>query len=198
MSQQFDSTYTHYQLDRSWLRKQVRQLYLRKAASLVSGPTLDFGCGVGELLRLLPPGSQGLEYNKATVEHCQSHGLHVQYYDGFADDWAMSVLTDGTRFESMVISHVLEHLDDPVDKFRKLLAAARPLGIRNVLVIVPGQAGFQFDPTHLTFVDQDMLIAAVAGTDFTVEHAAYYPGNTRGIGDWFTYHELQMVFVRSS
>jgi len=197
MSQQFDSSYTNYQLDRSWLRKQVRQLYLRKAASLISGPTLDFGCGVGELLRLLPPGSEGLEYNRATVEHCQSQGLNVRYYDGFADDWAMSALETGIRFESMVISHVLEHLDDPVDKFRKLLAAAAPLGVRKVLVIVPGKAGFRFDPTHLTFIDQDMLTAAVESTGFAIESSGYYPGNTRGIGDWFTYHELQVVLAQS-
>ena len=196
MSQQFGSSYTNYQLDRSWLRKRVRQFYLRKAASLVQGATLDFGCGVGELLRLLPGGSRGLEYNRATVDYCRSQGLSVDYYDGFEDDWALSSVLDGATFESMVISHVLEHLDDPMDKFRKLLTAAASFDVRRVLVIVPGKAGYRFDPTHLTFVDQEMLIAAVETTDFTLESSGYYPGNIRGIGDWFTYHELQMVLIK--
>lgn len=198
MNQQFDQDYTDYQTNRSLLRKWVRRAYLRSAASQVSGPTLDFGCGVGELLERLPSGSRGLEYNQATVEFCRSKGLPVDAYDGFADDWGLSVLAAGSHFDSMVISHVLEHLDEPMSVLRRLLLASRRLGVQQVLVIVPGQAGFRIDATHRTFVDRAMLAAGevVHGTGYNLQSAAYFPGNLRSIGDSFPHHELQVLYTR--
>ncbi|TDK29993.1 methionine biosynthesis protein MetW [Luteimonas terrae] len=199
MSTEFDSRYTQYQLDRSPVRKWVRQIYLERAASLVRGPTLDFGCGVGELLRRLPAGSKGLEYNTATVEHCRREGLDVAPYDGFEDDWGLTALSTKPGFESMVVSHVLEHLNAPMEVFVKLLGAASRLGVRRVLVTVPGQAGFRIDPTHLTFVDRSMLLdeAMLASTGFRPVRDGYFPGDLRWIGDWFPHHELQVVYERS-
>lgn len=196
MAIEFDSAYTRYQLSRSPLRRIVRRAYLKRAASLVSGPTLDFGCGVGELLRLLPRGSRGVEYNLATVEYCQERGLAVDAYNGFNDDWSLSGLPQGDRFDSMVISHVLEHLEAPIEVFKKLLVAASRHGVERVLVIVPGMAGFKVDPTHLTFVNHKMLsdLSIPAVTGFRCVDAGYFPGNIRSIGNWFAYHELQMVF----
>ena len=198
MATEFDSCYTQYQLDRSPVRKWVRQVYLKRAASMVNGPTLDFGCGIGELLRRLPTGSKGLEYNTATVEHCRSQGIDVSAYDGFADDWSLSVLPPGLIFRSMVISHVLEHLQEPLEIFGKLLRAAARVGVERVLVIVPGKAGFRIDPTHRTFVDRPMLVdsAVLAGTEFRHVRNQYFPGNVRLIGDWFPHHELQMIYER--
>ncbi|WP_123831213.1 methyltransferase domain-containing protein [Luteimonas sp. 100069] len=199
MSSNFDSRYTQYQLERSPLRKWVRQLYLSRAASLVEGPTLDFGCGIGELLKKLPQGSKGLEYNAATVDYCRSQALDVSAYDGFSDNWSLTVFPAGQKFRSMVISHVLEHLENPMMVFEKLLHAAARLDIQRVLVIVPGQAGFRIDPTHLTFVDLQMLTdgAGLAGTGFRPMKNSYFPGDLRLIGDWFPYHELQVLYARS-
>lgn len=196
MNDQYDSSYTSYQVNRGRIRKRVRQLYLEKAASWTRGATLDFGCGVGELLRRLPSGSMGLEYNQATVSHCHHEGLPVIWYDGFADDWALTALEPGRRFESMVISHVLEHLEEPLEVLLKLLRSGRARGIRRVLVIVPGRAGFRIDHTHRTFVDLGLLSTERIPTEtgFRSIHAAYFPLNLRMVGDWFPHHELQMVF----
>lgn len=196
MTSDFGSAYTKYQLDRSFLRKRVRKLYLRRAATQLAGPTLDFGCGVGELLELLPKGSKGLEYNPVTVAHCRQRGLDVDSYDGFEDDWKLSVLPPDQKFRCMVISHVLEHLDDPIGIFCKLLNSARCHGVERVLVIVPGKAGFRIDPTHRVFVDQAMVAdpAVAQRTGFKCVNTAYFPGDLRWIGDVFPHHELQAVF----
>lgn len=196
---EYGSEYTNYQLQRSLFRRAVRAVYLRRAASLVHGRTLDFGCGVGELLRRLPKGSRGLEYNRATVAHCRSVGLAVDDYDGFTDEWSLSVLPAEERFESMVISHVLEHLALPMEVLRKLLVAAAARDVTRVLVIVPGKAGFALDPTHLTFVDREMLLddGIPRATGFRCVQWNYFPGNSRVMGDWLAHHELQMVFTRS-
>jgi len=194
----YDQRYTNYQLQRSGLRKWVRGFYLRSAARLVRGATIDFGCGVGDFLRLLPPGSIGLEINRATVEFCQRQGLDVLHYDGDDDDWSMSPMREaGRQFSSITISHVLEHLHDPVSRLNALLRASRDLGVDRALVIVPGPKGYASDATHLTFVDQSMLRdpRIVEGTGFSVESSSYFPGNTPVIGKWFTHHELRTVFV---
>jgi SAM-dependent methyltransferase len=198
MDREFDQDYTDYQANRSLLRKWVRRAYLRSAASQVSGPTLDFGCGVGELLERLPAGSRGLEYNQATVEFCRRKGLPVDAYDGFADDWDLSALAPRSRFDSMVVSHVLEHLEEPAQVLRRLLLASQRLGVRRVLAIVPGRAGFRIDATHRTFVDRDLLThaAILRDTGFSVQRARYFPGNLRRIGDWVPHHELQVLYIR--
>ena len=197
MSGEFDQRYTAYQTDRSALRRLVRRVYLRSAAAQLQGPTLDFGCGVGELLERLPAGSKGLEYNRATVDHCRSRGLDVDWYDGYADDWRLAPLR-GRRYESMVISHVLEHFIGPGAILSRLLRSAGELGVRRVLAIVPGRAGYRIDDTHRTFVDRAMLAdpAIVADSGFALQRARYFPGDLRRIGDWFPHHELQALFVR--
>lgn len=194
----YDQRYTDYQLQRSGLRKWVRGFYLRSAARLVSGPTIDFGCGIGEFLRVLPSGSTGLEINRATVDFCRQQGLEVEHYDADVDDWTLSALREsGRRYRSISISHVLEHLHDPVGRLNALLRAARMLGVERALVIVPGRAGYASDATHLTFVDRAMLEdpRAVEGTPFSIAHSGFFPGNVRAIGDHFTHHELRTVFV---
>lgn len=198
MDQEFDQNYTDYQTNRSLLRKWVRRAYLRSAASQLAGPTLDFGCGVGELLERLPRGSRGLEYNLSTVEFCRRKGLPVDAYDGFADDWALTALPAGSRFESMVVSHVLEHLQEPAQVLRRLLLASHKLGVHRVLAIVPGRAGFRIDATHHTFVDRALLTdaAIVQDTGFSVHRVRYFPGNVSRIGDWFPHHELQVLYTR--
>lgn len=195
MSEPFDTSYTEYQVRRSALRKFVRRAYLRSARAKLHGRVLDFGCGIGELLETLPVGSMGLEYNKATVEYCRGKGLDVEWYDGSQDAWALTAVPADRRFESMVVSHVLEHLHGPSAVLRALLVAAERLGIRSVLVVVPGKAGYKSDSTHVTFVDAETLAAAslVAGTSFHVASVGYFPGNARGIGNWFPHHELQVL-----
>lgn len=214
---EYGQEYTDYQAGRSRLRKVVRRPWLRAAAGFVEGPAIDLGCGVGELLERLPAGSVGLEINEASVQHCRAKGLDVDFYDGWADDWRLSPVGEATRtcgagpdlddsvpsngdgrFDTLIMSHVLEHLDDPVDVLHRLLTAAGPLGLRQVLIVVPGLAGFRSQETHRTFVDREMLSDATVTRDtgFALASTSYFPGNVRRIGDVFLYHELRASFVR--
>lgn len=192
MTTEFDSAYTNYQLNRSAFRKLVRRLYLRRAASQLRGRTLDFGCGIGELLPYLPSGSKGLEYNKATVQVCRQMGLDVSFYDGTVDDWSLSSITEEEGFSSMVVSHVLEHLDSPMLVLQKLLEAAKGIGVRRVLVIVPGKAGYRIDSTHRTFVDAQMLRGAIPA-EWSVTDSFYFPFDLARAGDVFIYNELHLL-----
>jgi len=160
----------------------------------LSGPTLDFGCGVGELLARLPEGSKGLEYNHASVDFCRHKGLNVEWYDGYADNWCLSTLPGGSRFESMVVSHVLEHLEDPMNVLRALLRWAGSAGVRRVLVIVPGWVGYTADNTHRTYIDWEMLRGLLETERcWTVTRKSYFPININRVGNWFRYQELQAL-----
>jgi len=204
---EYGQEYTDLQAGRSRLRKVARRPWLRAAAGFVEGPAIDLGCGVGELLERLPAGSKGLEVNRASVEHCRAKGLDVTYYDGYADDWRLSVVAaagrnghvagDG-RFDTLIMSHVLEHLDEPVDVLHRLLMTGGPLGLRQVLIVVPGRAGFRSQETHRTFVERRMLsdAAVTRDTGFVLASTSYFPGNLRRIGDVFVYHELRASYVR--
>lgn len=194
MSEEYGSAYTAYQTNRSALRKFVRRLYLNSAAKAMTGPTLDFGCGVGELLARLPEGSKGVEYNRASVAFCRQHGLDVTWYDGYADNWRLSALPEGSRFQSMVISHVLEHLEDPMDVLRALLRWAKSAGVQRVLIIVPGRIGYAADNTHRTYIDWEMLRSFLEVEHCgTIMRRSYFPINMNRVGNWFRYHELQVL-----
>jgi 2-polyprenyl-3-methyl-5-hydroxy-6-metoxy-1,4-benzoquinol methylase len=55
--------YFQYLQGRTALRKFLRNAYLRDIRKYCQGKTIDFGCGVGDLLLMLPSGSVGFEVN---------------------------------------------------------------------------------------------------------------------------------------
>lgn len=191
----FNEEYTEYQLHRSALRRFVRRFYLRHAASLCRGRVLDLGCGIGELLELLPPGSRGLEVNPASVRHCQARGLPVDLYDPVADESLLKNISPG-RFETLIISHVLEHLENPALVLRTLAAACVRRSISRIVVIVPGLKGYQSDITHRTFVTETYLkeAALLPPPGYRVAVKRFFPFNLGLMGRYFRHNELTVVF----
>lgn len=193
----YGDDYTAYQLGRSPLRRVVRRHYLAAAAALASNATLDFGCGVGELLARLPDGSIGLEYNPVSVAHCQRLGLDVRWYDGFTDDFSLTGLDLPAGIETLILSHVLEHFEDPAHLLHRLVAALAP-ELRRIVLIVPGPAGFRVDPTHRRFVDLAMVHDMVRDMPgWALKMSRYFPLNSRLVGHLFPYNELQVVIDRA-
>lgn len=194
----YGEAYTLRQLERSRLRKLIRRLYLRRTVAQLHGPTIDFGCGIGELLARLPPGSVGLDVNPASVEVCRRAGLDARTYDAEQDGFRMTPLqARGERFSSLVACHVIEHFPEPLCRLNNLLRAAAMLGVTRAVVIVPGSKGFRSDPTHRSFVTREDLLSTpvMAGTGFAPVHASWFPLDLRWIGDVFTYHELMVVYA---
>ena len=194
---EFDQSYLDYQTNRSPIRKLVRRIYLRKAASETVGRTIDFGCGAGELLSRLEPGSKGLEYNDAAVAHVRRMGLPVEHYDGYSDDWSLTPLKHGETYDSMIVSHVLEHLEQPEKVLEALMRAGAGIGVRRFVVILPQRAGYRIDATHRTFVDLPMIQNVVSNSaGWKVSSAHYFPFDLQVIGDVFVYNELHVLIDR--
>jgi len=196
----FNRLYAEEQIRRSRhpLRRLVKGFYLREIIRDVSGATVDFGCGAGQLLARLPKGSVGLEVNPHLITALRSHGLTVQQSEGTVADFELGGLAPG-RFRSLVIAHVLEHLPDPAAALGVLLASCRRLGIRRVVVIVPGATGFASDPTHRTFIDAAWVQAHLPGSleGFNRLPPSYFPGPWAWVGDYFVFHEMKLVFDRT-
>lgn len=196
---EFDREYAAEQLRRSKhpLRRFVKGFYLREVLRDVRGPTIDFGCGAGQLLHLLPSGSVGLEVNAHLIDALRGRGLTIHQARADMRDFELDGFAAG-RFRTLVIAHVLEHLPDPVAALRVLLASCRRLGIFRVIVIVPGARGFASDRTHKTFIDaawvQAHLAANVEG--FRRSAPSYFPGPWEWIGDHFVFNEMKLVFDR--
>ena len=190
----YGAEYLQYQRDRSRFRKFVRRLYLWQVRRHCVGRVLDFGCGVGEHLRTFPEGSLGLEINPATVDFCQAQGLNVQLYNPEEDEYRLSSLPVG-NFQTLVISHVLEHLILPERIFHSLLASASRLGIRRVFATVPCEAGFAHDSTHRTFINAGYLQEhdMDRGSGFQLMKSGYFPFPSSAVGPYFTYNEFYWV-----
>jgi len=196
----YGEAYLHYLArPRSPLRAAVRAFYLRTLRSLTRGVTLDYGCGAGELLGLLAPGSEGAEVNEEAVAYGRARGHAVTTVHTRDGELDLSCVRPG-RFDTIVLSHVLEHMEDPAAGLRALLAACPDLGVSRIVVVVPGAAGFRTDATHRTFVDDAYLashglLPPNAGA-WKVARDAYFPVNSRRLAGLVPWLELQVVYDR--
>jgi len=192
----FGRDYAYEQLRRSRhpLRRLVKSLYLRNILRDIDGPTIDFGCGAGQLLARLPRGSVGIELNPHLIRALTEAGLDVRAARGDISDFDLASLEVG-GYSNLVIAHVLEHLDDPLSALSRLLIACRRLGITRVVVVVPGAKGYRFDPTHKTFIDRQWLVRhpLPSSLGFVMRGPTYFPG-PEAVGRYFVFHEMKIVF----
>lgn len=196
---EYDEAYAAEQLRRSRhpLRRIVKRFYLDSMLSEVKGPTIDFGCGAGQLLRCLPPGSVGLEVNPALVSALQKEGLNVIACRPDDALLELSMLEAG-RYQTLVLSHVLEHFEDSAAALRQLFASCVRLGVERVIVVVPTEKGFALEASHKTFVTIDYLKSNGLwdGGDFAARKAVYFPLDQQWLGKHFVFHELKVVYER--
>ena len=202
MSSDFDASYAAEQIRRrtSLPRRMVKAGYLHNLTRRFNGPTIDLGCGAGQLLERLPAGSVGLEINDALLEHLKGLHLDVMKYDAIADDFSLSPLFDNGRgvHRHLVCAHVIEHFDDPAHAVRNLLLSGARLGLESMVFVVPGKKGFSTDATHRVFVTEDYIRSQKLADcpPFRLASVEYFPGNARWLGDWFAYHECILTWRR--
>ena len=193
----YGQEYTDYQAKRSHWRKVLRRFYLRHALKHIAGKTIDFGCGTGELLRLLPSGSVGLEINQASVAYCQDQKLAVALYQPEEDGYKFGFLPVNT-YRTFVMVHVLEHLAGAGNIMRCIFASCDRLGIERIVIVVPGMKGFAGDPTHKTFVNkqyiQDNGLAFLSG--YYLKREKYFPVNLSWVGKVCKHNEYLIIYEK--
>lgn len=122
-------------------------------------PYLDLGCGAGEFLNLCASkgiNSIGIDSNESLVSICRKKGLNA-IVDNICDIKNL----DNQKFDSIICDNVLEHIDEEgillfFQNIRNHMSSQARL-----VCIVPGQKGFQKDPTHVTFVNHVLIKKAL-------------------------------------
>lgn len=117
------------------------------------GRSLDVGCGIGRNLVSLSADSVGVDHNAASVVEARRRGHQALS----TEEWAQSELRVPASFDSLLLAHVIEHMDEPtaVGLLEEYLPYLRPKG--QVFFICPQERGYASDPTHIRFVDLDAL-----------------------------------------
>jgi SAM-dependent methyltransferase len=173
------------QTGKGWKRLLGAQVpYRRHIRRVVEGRVLDVGCGIGRNLQHLDGNGVGVDTNPHSIEVARSNGLTAYTSDQFG---ASPDATPG-GFGSLLFAHVLEHMTP--DQASSLLGVYLPY-LRDggrVVVIVPQEAGFRSDPTHVSFLDLDDLEHLEADNGL-VREAGYSFPLPRFAGRVFTHNE---------
>lgn len=196
-NQEFGRAYAAAQIlkSRNPLRRIIKWFYVSRVVSRTKGKTIDLGCGAGQILARLPAGSMGIEINPYLVDILQTQGLRVMVAAPCELGFNLDAIVPG-EFNTLVLSHVLEHFLQANIVLKTLLADCARLGISKVIVVVPTTAGYRSDLTHKTYVDDAFLKAHALdkSDDFELSEISYFPWNSPKFGDLFTYHEMMAVF----
>jgi SAM-dependent methyltransferase len=155
------------------------------------GFVLDVGCGLGRNLMHLRGYGVGVDHNAYSVEIGRSRGLETFTPDGFLQ----SPFAVPDRFDSLLSAHVLEHLEwgPAVHLVREYLPFVRPGG--KVVLICPQRAGFQSDPTHVTYFDGPALTRVVEQNGLRKVSLRSFPFPAP-VGRVFTYNETIVIAER--
>jgi 2-polyprenyl-3-methyl-5-hydroxy-6-metoxy-1,4-benzoquinol methylase len=169
----------------------VQRPYRWNLRRLALGRTLDVGCGIGRCLKALDDGSVGVDHNLESVAAARDAGLTAYTPGDFLERASVG------SFDSMLIAHVLEHLDQRSanDLVRTYLRFVRPQG--TVVLITPQAAGFATDPTHVRFVDFAELEGHANHAGIVVENTFSFPFPA-WVGKFFPYNEFVAICVKPS
>ncbi len=173
-----------------WL--DVQAPYRAHLRRLRLGRTLDVGCGTGRNLRALDPGSVGVDHNPYSVALAREAGFTAVTTEEFRAD---AELTRPEGFDSMLVAHVVEHLQ-PADA-RTVLESYVPCVRRGgrIVLITPQERGFASDATHVAFTDTGALRALCVDLGLTPERSYSFPF-PRAVGRVFTYNEFVVLARR--
>lgn len=161
------SGYYEYLKGCRWTGRLYHRFFLYpRLAKHLSGSVIDIGCGLGDFLAYRP-GTVGIDINEKNVEHCVQRGLEAYVIQGnrfpFPD----------TSFDGALLDNVLEHLDNPTPLLSETRRVLKNGG--TLLIGVPGQRGFSFDPDHKVYYDRGRLLEAVRPFGFREIRHFYAP-----------------------
>jgi SAM-dependent methyltransferase len=176
----------------SWKRLlNVQAPYRWNLRRLRLGRVLDVGCGIGRNLQHLDANAVGVDHNPDSIAIARQRGLTAYVPEAF---FHSPDAREGS-FDSMLLAHVMEHLDaDVADELvRTYLPFLRSYG--RVVFITPQEVGYRSDETHVRFVDAEALErhARLLGLRVTRSYSFPFP---RLVGRVFAYNEFVVVATR--
>ena len=173
-----------------WWKRLIPNPYRWNVRRLATDRVLDIGCGIGRCLEFVRPRGLGVDPNETAIAVCRGNG-HEAYTPA---EFAAARQSAGTdrRFDTLLCSHVLEHLDEQtgVELLRSYLPDIADGG--RVVVITPQERGQRSDPTYVRLMDAAALRELADQCGLTVERISSFP-LPRVFGRWFIYNETVTV-----
>ena len=176
-------------LEVGWKRfLDVQRPYRWNLQRLKLGFVLDVGCGLGRNLLNLGGCGVGVDHNRHSVDVACQRGLTAFT----PEEFLASSYSVGEQFDSILISHVAEHLtqQEILDVVEYYLPYLRKAG--RVVFVTPQERGYRSDPTHVTFMDFRLLTSIAEEVGLTVERQYSFPF-PRILGHLFTYNEFVTI-----
>jgi SAM-dependent methyltransferase len=184
-----DAAYTERLVGSRWKPSFLVQApYRWNIRRLGLGRVLDVGCGIGRNLLHLDGNGVGVDTNPHSVGVARDRGLIAYTPGSFADsDDAVP-----GAFDALLFAHVLEHMTnaEAEDLVGAYLPYLRPGG--KVVIIVPQEAGYASDDTHVEFVDDETIRAIERRHGLTAISVRSFPF-PRPMGRGFRHNETVAV-----
>ncbi len=175
---------------KQWL--DVQRPYRWNLRRLELGRVLDVGCGIGRNLAAFSD-AVGVDHNATSTEQARLAGFRAWS----TDEWPDSPDAQPASFDSMLLAHVLEHMDaDTADEIlRSYEPYLRPRA--NLVLICPQEKGYATDATHVRWVALRRMAQHARDLGFTPTRGFSFPF-PRAAGQFFPYNEFVLVAERGS
>lgn len=124
-----EESFTYFSYENHPLRQQTIN-FIKKQVALTD-TVLDLGSGYGDMSNKLADFSEkvvGVDYMKGYVEIARSkyNKPNLEFINGDAFDY---IKTCPEEFDVIILSHILEHIDDPLDFLKKCAPHAKKIFI---------------------------------------------------------------------
>ena len=149
---------THWIKHKVWrnLTREKHQERFRTICSFLEGKTfIDVGCACGHSMihmkKLCPGYWTGMDFSKQAILKAREFFPKYKFY--YADDFDLLKETEGKKFDSVVCSEVIEHVEKDQKLFGELLSITK-----KVLVITTPNRHVG-DPGHLRIYTEKTLMS---------------------------------------
>ena len=186
-----DKNYFQYLKNRSILGGLYRKYYLYpKIDSRLEGRVLDVGCGIGDMLQFRK-NTVGIDINKNNVEYCNSIGLKAVLMEKDILPFQQNT------FDSILLDNVLEHIPDPQALIKEIYRVLIPGG--RFVVGVPGTKGWNSDPTHVIYYDENTMVKLFSSYGFSDINTFYsFVFKSKWLSEKIKQYCVYMLFIKTT
>ena len=186
-------SYTEHLLEQeSWWKRllDVQRPYRIHLQRLKLGLVLDIGCGLGRNLINIggSPQGVGIDHNPHSIAIARSKGLTAFT----PEEFYISAYARPGGYDSLLLSHVAEHMrrEEVVSLINEYIVFVRYGG--GVIIITPQEAGFRSDPTHVEFMNFELIARVVDEANLNLLKQYSFPFH-RYFGRIFRYNEFVTI-----
>jgi 2-polyprenyl-3-methyl-5-hydroxy-6-metoxy-1,4-benzoquinol methylase len=155
---------------------------------ICKGNVLEIGSGIGRNLRALKGRSIGVDHNETSVDFANEKGLKSFTSAQFLTNSE----NKNKKFDTILLSHVLEHIDEETQNeiFIQYLPFLKPNA--RIVIICPQEVGFDSDPTHIRWVDEEILMKTLISLNCSKKKVSSFPFPRR-VGSKFIYNQFVAI-----